>query len=81
MNTLRKLSEDSKNLVAIISANYIGQSPTLFSISQPFRVGEIRALKATTLLIGVGTWLILGSAVLALLVFVHSRIYANLRKP
>jgi len=81
LNTLRKLSEDSKNLVAIISENYIGQSPTLFSISQPFRVGEIRALKATTLLIGVGTWLILGSTVLALLVFVHSRIHANLRKP
>ena len=81
LNTLRKLSEDSKDLAAIISQNYIGQSPTLFSISQPFRVGEIRALKATTLLIGVGTWLILGSAVLALLVFVHSRIHANIRKP
>jgi hypothetical protein len=80
LDTLRELSEDSKNLAAIISQNYIGQSPALFSISQPFWVGEIRALKATTLLIGVGTWLILGSAVLALLVFVNSRIHANLRK-
>lgn len=79
-NVLRKLSEDSKSLVAIISQNYIGQSPVLFSISQPFWVGEIRAIKAISLMIGVGTWLILGSAVLALLVFVHSRIHANLRK-
>ena len=67
--------------MAIISQNYIGQSPTLWSISQPFRVEEIRALKATTLLIGVGTWLILGSALLALLVLVYSRIHANLRNP
>jgi len=81
LNILRKISEDSKALVAIISQNYIGQSPALFSISQPFRVEEIRALKAITLLLGVGTWLILGSAVLALLVLVHSRIHANLRKP
>ena len=81
LNALRKLSEDSKSLVAIISQNYIALSSVLFSISQPFWVGEIRAIKATTVIIGVGTWLILGSAVLALLVFVHSRIHANLRKP
>jgi hypothetical protein len=81
LNALRKLSEDSKDLVAIISQNYIGQSPSLFSISRPFWVGEIRAIKATSVMIGVGTWLILGSTVLALFVFVQSRIHANLRKP
>jgi len=81
LNILRKLSEDSKSLGAIISQNYIGQSPTLFSISQPFWVGEIRTIKATTILIGAGTWLILGSVVFVLLVLAHSRIHANLRKP
>jgi hypothetical protein len=81
LNILRKLSEDSKSLVATISQNYIGQSPSLFSISRPFWVGEIRAIKATSVMIGVGTWLILGSTVLALFVFVQSRIHANLRKP
>ena len=81
LNVLRKLSEDSKSLAAIISQNYIGQSPALFSISRPFWVGEIRPIKATAVLIGVGTWLILGSAAFVLLVLVYSRIHANLRKP
>jgi hypothetical protein len=81
LNVLRKLSEDSKSLVAIISQNYIGQSPSLVSISQPFWVGEIRTIKATTIVIGAGTWLILGSVVFVLLVLAHSRVHANLRKP
>lgn len=77
---LRKLSEDSNNLAAIISQNYISQSPALFSTSRPFRVEEIRAIKASAVLLGVATWLILGSAVLALVVLVQSRVHANLRK-